>query len=173
MRSLPLLAVTALALHTASAQIEPEMLMTLSSAEFSEGAMIPEEYTCDGRNVSPPVQFGRIPAAAKSLALIVTDPDAPGAIFTHWLVWNIETSRSEFSAGSVPGGVSEGKNDFGNSGYGGPCPPSGVHRYYFRLYALDTTLDLPAGATRDQVEAAMKGHVLKEAQLIGKYSRKK
>lgn len=157
----------------ALAQIEPEMLMNLSSREFITGGMIPAEYTCDGRNASPPLKIDRVPEAAKSLALIVTDEDAPGGTFTHWLAWNIDPKRTEFLKDTVPPEAIQGKNDFGKTGYGGPCPPSGVHRYYFRIYALDKTLDLSSGATRNQVEKAMKGHVLMQAELMGKYMREK
>lgn len=137
--------------------------MTVASPAFLNGAEIPREYGCGGAGTVPPLSFASVPQSAKSLALIATDPDAPGGLFTHWVVWNIPP-------GAAPHGV-EGKNDFGKTGYGPPCPPSGSHRYFFDVYALDTTIDLPAGSTREAVEAAMKGHVLARGELVGTYRK--
>ncbi|HJT45699.1 MAG TPA: YbhB/YbcL family Raf kinase inhibitor-like protein, partial [Chthoniobacterales bacterium] len=111
-------------------------------------------------------------AEAKSLALIVDDPDAPGGLFTHWLVWNIDPKTSEIGEGSSPRGGVQGSNDFGETGYGGPQPPSGTHRYYFKIFALDAILDLKPGAKRHDLDAAMKNHVLAQGQLMGRYSKK-
>ena len=146
--------------------------MKITSSAFQEGAEIPSKFTCDGADTSPPLQIADIPSEAKSLALIVDDPDAPSGLFTHWLVWNIPPQTGSVREGSAPKGA-QGANDFGKSGYGGPCPPSGTHRYYFKVFALDRELDLPFGAKRGQLDAAMKGHVVAQGDLIGRYSRQK
>ena len=143
----------------------------ITSSAFQDGANIPSKFTCDGADTSPPLQIADIPSEAKSLALIVDDPDAPSGLFTHWLVWNILRQTNAVGEGSTPKGV-QGTNDFGKSGYGGPCPPSGTHRYYFKIFALDRELDLPFGAKRGQLHAAMKGHVVAQGELMGRYSRK-
>ena len=146
--------------------------MKITSSAFQEGTEIPSKFTCDGADTSPPLQIADIPSEAKSLALIVDDPDAPSGLFTHWLVWNIPPQTGSVREGSAPKGA-QGANDFGKSGYGGPCPPSGTHRYYFKVFALDRELDLPSGAKRGQLDAAMKGHVVAQGDLIGRYSRQK
>jgi hypothetical protein len=140
--------------------------LTIRSEAFSEGSAIPAQYTCDGVNSPPPLAFSGVPREAKSLALIVIDPDAPGGTFTHWLVWNIPPAST-----SVAGML--GTNDFGNTSYGGPCPPAGEHRYRFTLYALDRELTLQSAAKRAEVEGAMKGHVLAQTTLTGRYRRQK
>jgi Raf kinase inhibitor-like YbhB/YbcL family protein len=117
------------------------------------------------------LQITGIPSDAKSLVLIADDPDAPSGVFTHWLVWNIPPQTNSVAEGSAPKGV-RGTNDFGKSGYGAPCPPTGAHRYYFRVFALDRELALPSGAKRSQLEAAMKGHVIAQGELMGHYARK-
>jgi Raf kinase inhibitor-like YbhB/YbcL family protein len=144
--------------------------MKLSSLAFEDNGTIPSEYTCDGADISPPLSFSSIPVNTKSLALIVDDPDAPMGTWVHWLVWNIPVNKTGFSEGENITYM-QGKNDFGTSDYGGPCPPSGTHRYFFKLYALDTTLKLNQGSTKKQLESAMSGHILEEAQLIGTYTR--
>ena len=146
--------------------------MKMTSSAFQEGANIPSKFTCDGADTSPPLQIADIPSGAKSLALIVDDPDAPSGLFTHWIVWNMTPQTSGIGEGSTPNGV-QGTNDFGKSGYGGPCPPSGTHRYYFKIFALDRELNLPFGAKRGQLDAAMKSHVVAQGELMGRYSRKK
>ncbi len=146
--------------------------MKITSSAFQEGASLPSKFTCDGGGTSPPLQIAGVPAGAKSLVLIVDDPDAPGGLFTHWILWNISPQTNAISEGGAPSGV-RGANDFGTSGYGGPCPPSGTHRYYFKILALDRELDLPPGAKRGQLEAAIKGHVIARGELMGRYSRKK
>ncbi len=128
-------------------------------------------YTCDGKEKNPPFQFFDVPTEAKSLVLIVDDPDAPGGDFVHWLVWNIDPRTTEITEASVPPGAIQGTTDFGTTGYGGPCPPSGTHRYQFKLYALDTSLSLPPSTKKSALEAAMKGYVLTEARLVGLYKR--
>lgn len=133
--------------------------------------MIPEQFTCKGANQNPPLQFQGIPASAKSLVLIVDDPDAPGGTFNHWLLWNIAPTSNKIAANTVPAGAREGENDFGKTGYGGPCPPSGVHRYVFHLLALDRKLDLNAGAKRSALDQAIAGHVVGRGELMGRFGR--
>lgn len=139
------------------------------SSAFAANGSIPGKYTCDGINVNPPLEFEGIPEEAESLVLIVDDPDAPMKTFTHWIVWNIEPV-AKIEEDSIPG--VEGINDFKKIGYGGPCPSSGTHRYFFRVYALDKQLDLKAGAGRKELENEMIGHIIAEGELMGKYSKK-
>ncbi len=153
------------------------MAIQVVSDAFAEGQQIPEKYTCDGQNISPPLRWTGIPAAAQALALVVDDPDAPSGLFTHWLVYGLPPQTTGLPEGvppgeTVAGGGRQGRNDFGRIGYGGPCPPSGSHRYIFTVYALDAPLDLPAGATRRQLFRAMEGHVIDKGQLIGRYQRR-
>jgi Raf kinase inhibitor-like YbhB/YbcL family protein len=144
--------------------------MNISSSAFKDGGSIPSNYTCDGANTSPPLAFDAVPAGAKSLALVVDDPDAPGGTFDHWVVWNIPGNTRAIAEGQSPQGVS-GKNGFGKNGYGGPCPPSGEHRYQFKLYALDTTLSLPPSASKADLENAMNGHTPAQVKMMGRYKR--
>ena len=146
--------------------------MKVTSSAFTEGGNIPGKFTCDGPDTSPPLKIEGAPAEAKAVVLIVDDPDAPSGLFTHWLVWNIDPKTESIAEGSPPGGV-EGRNDFGKTGYGGPCPPSGTHRYFFKIFALDQQLNLHAGARRKELDAAMKGHVTGQGELMGRYARKK
>jgi len=146
--------------------------MKITSSAFHEGANIPSKFTCDGSDTSPPLQIAGVPSGAKSLVLIVDDPDAPGGLFTHWLVWNIPPQTGSIAEGSAPQGV-QGANDFGKSGYRGPCPPPGTHRYSFKIFALDRELELRSGAKRSQVDAAMKGHVIAQGELVGRYAKRK
>jgi len=147
---------------------------SLASSAFSDGQAIPAKYTCDGEDRSPPLRWDGAPAA-QSFALIVDDPDAPGGTFTHWVLFDIPAAQHELSEGLAAGtlGVA-GRNGFGKAGYGGPCPPPGApHRYIFTLSALDAAaLKLPANASRTDVETAMRGHILAQAQLMGRYGRK-
>lgn len=145
--------------------------LNLTSRAFPHNGMIPPEYTCDGADGNPPLSIRNIPANAGSLALIVDDPDAPMGTWVHWVVWNIGVNTTEIPANSVPREAHQGTNDFGKQGYGGPCPPSGTHRYFFKLYALDASPALNTGATKKRLEEAMKGHVLEKAELIGLYRR--
>jgi Raf kinase inhibitor-like YbhB/YbcL family protein len=138
--------------------------------------MIPAEYTCDGQDISPPLNWKNLPPGTKSLTLICDDPDAPVGIWVHWVVFNIPPEESGLAENVRPerelnNGMRQGNNDWRKIGYGGPCPPGGTHRYFFKLYALDTELDLEPGATDKAVLKAMKGHILAEAQLTGKYKR--
>lgn len=143
----------------------------ISSPAFDNNGTIPSQYTCDGKNISPPLTITGVPTNAKSLALVLDDVDAPRGIFTHWIVWNIPTSTLNFSAGeniTFP----QGTTSAGTMGYHGLCPPSGqIHRYYFKLYALDSLLNLDAGATKSDLENSMNGHMISQTTLLGKYSR--
>ena len=145
--------------------------MKITSHAFENNDMIPSEYTCDGSDVSPPLVISEVPQKAQSLAIIMDDPDAPMGTFTHWLVWNIPPQKTQFAKGEkIP--FLQGKTSFGAQSYGGPCPPGGTHRYFFKLYALDLVLNLKAGSSKADLEKAMIGHILAEAHLIGKYSRR-
>jgi len=154
------------------------MNLQLTSPAFVEGKEIPDQYTCQGKDSSPPLRWTAVPTGAKSLALIADDPDAPVGTWTHWVVFDLPPTTTELvedtpKSQHLPGGAKQGLNDFRRLGYGGPCPPPGkAHRYFFKLYALDTLLDLKPGTTKKDVEAAMKGHVLAEGQLMGTYRRK-
>lgn len=149
---------------------KPEM--KIESGAFANNSPIPAKYTCDGANINPPLKIADVGSNALSLVLIVDDPDAPGGTWVHWVVWNIAAAKTaEIAEGSVPTGAVEGVTSFGKPGYGGPCPPSSTHRYFFKLYALDTKLSLDADSDKAQVEAAMAGHILARSELIGLYSR--
>lgn len=143
--------------------------LTIASPVFSHNGFIPVKYTCDGKNVSPPLTINDIPKGTKSLVLIVDDPDAPIGTWDHWVVWNIPP-QNRIPENSVPG--TEGINSFLQHNYGGPCPPSGTHRYFFKVYALDTTLDLDRKAKKREVEKAMGNHVLAKGEIVGLYKRK-
>ena len=145
--------------------------MKIKTTAFQEGGNIPSKFTCDGADANPPLRFEGAPAEAKSLALIADDPDAPGGLFTHWLVWNIDPKTTSVEENSAPSNGVQGKNDFGKSGYGGPCPPSGTHRYVFKIFALDRQLDLAADSKRAQLDAQMRGHIIAQGELMGRYSR--
>ena len=143
----------------------------ITSSAFQEGGNVPSKFTCEGSDTSPPLQITGIPSQAKSLVLIADDPDAPSGLFTHWLIWNIPPQTTSISEGNAPRGV-HGTNDFGKSGYKGPCPPSGTHKYSFKVFALDRELDLHGGSKRSQLDAAMKGYVIAQGELVGRYTRK-
>jgi Raf kinase inhibitor-like YbhB/YbcL family protein len=142
--------------------------MEIRSTAFSFNGHIPEKYTCEGENVNPPLEIVGIPETTKTIAIIVEDPDAPGGTFDHWLLWNINPNES-LPENFIPG--ISGRNDFGKTGYGGPCPPSGTHRYFFKAFALDCELDLLAGSVKEDLLKAMKGHVLDKAELVGLYKK--
>lgn len=152
--------------------------MQLTSTAFTEGSPIPAQHTCDGTNSSPPLKWSGVPAEAKSLALIADDPDAPMGTWVHWVVYDLPPTTTELAEGVaksqfIPGGAKQGLNDFRHLGYGGPCPPPGkAHRYFFKLYALDTQLELKPGATKKEVEGAMAKHILAEGHLLGTYKRR-
>jgi Raf kinase inhibitor-like YbhB/YbcL family protein len=153
------------------------MSLQVTSSVFTEGSAIPAKYTCDGDDISPPLKWSVVPQGAKSLALICDDPDAPGGIWVHWVLYNIPATMTELPEGiptsdSVLGSARQGVTDFRRVGYGGPCPPRGnPHRYFFKLYALDTELSLKPKATKKDVVEAMRDHVLAEGQLMGTYKR--
>jgi Raf kinase inhibitor-like YbhB/YbcL family protein len=140
--------------------------LDISSSAFKTGGLIPEKYTCDGQNIIPPLDIRSLPYDTRTLALVVDDPDAPVGTWVHWLVWNIPVSL-HLKENKVHG--IEGVNDFQQHHYAGPCPPSGTHRYYFKIYALDDELDLPANTGKLELEKAMKGHILGYGELIGIY----
>ena len=158
--------------------------MKISSPAFEANQTIPSKYTCDGENINPPLQIADVPANTKSLVLISDDPDAPMGTWAHWIVWNITPHTKEIQENTIPKlapwdpaspatpiPAIEGVTSFGKFGYGGPCPPSGTHRYFFKLYALDSILDLPTSAKAADIEKAMKGHILDKTELIGLYKR--
>ncbi len=145
--------------------------MTISSPAFASGESIPKKYTCDGENINPQLFISDVPDDAVSLALVMNDPDAPNGVFTHWTIWNIDPTTTEIPEGSVPQDATCGKTSFGSVGYGGPCPPSGSHRYFFKLYALDTALDLPEEAEADELEEAIESHIVAETQIMGRFGR--
>jgi len=148
------------------------MKILITSTAFDETGTIPVRYTCDGADVSPPLDWSGVLQEAKSLALITDDPDCPTGTWVHWVLFNLPASLNHLPEKAMPGVGIQGKNDFRKLGYNGPCPPRGrPHRYYFKLYALDTMLNLPAGATKAEVEKAMQGHILAQGQLMGKYGR--
>jgi hypothetical protein len=143
----------------------------LESSAFQHARSIPDRYTCEGEDLSPPLRWANVPEGTRALALVVDDPDAPSGVFTHWVAWGLDPAAGGLGEGeSAPG---EGKNDFGTTGYRGPCPPPGHgrHRYVFRLYALDAELELGAGAAKGELERALEGHVLTMAELVGSYER--
>ena len=152
------------------------MALVITSSAFSEGQGIPKRYTCDGPDVSPDLAWSGVPEKAASLALICDDPDAPMGTWVHWVLFNIPADQDGLPA-EIPSdavlenGARHGTNDFRRLGYGGPCPPGGTHRYFFKLYALDTMLELDSGVTKAQLLEAMQGHILAEGQLMGTYSR--
>jgi Raf kinase inhibitor-like YbhB/YbcL family protein len=157
---------------------EATVKLELTSPAFKEGEAIPTKHTCDGDDVSPPLKWSDAPSGAKSLALICDDPDAPAGTWVHWVLYDLPANVNQLPEGiaasdATPQGAKQGVNDFQRVGYGGPCPPQGKpHRYFFKLYALDSTLDLKPRATKSDVVNAMKGHALAEGQLMGTYKRK-
>ena len=146
--------------------------ISITSPSFQASGDIPAKFTCNGTNVSPELQISSVPNEAKSLVLIVDDPDAPRGLFTHWIVWNIDPKTTRVAENSAPTAGVQGINDFGKRNYGGPCPPSGTHRYFFKIFALDTKLELKPGARRAELDAAMRGHILAQGELMGRYSHK-
>jgi len=145
--------------------------MKILSPVFNHNSVIPSLYTCDGENTNPPFVFEDVPLATQSLVLISDDPDAPAGTWVHWTLWNIPSSTKGILENNVPKGAIEGITSFGTTGYGGPCPPSGEHRYFFKLYALDTILNIGPEIDKESLEEAMKGHVIEQSEIIGLYSR--
>ncbi len=152
------------------------MEIKITSSAFEDGGLIPAKYTCDGADMSPPLQWDVVPEGTKSIAVICDDPDAPMGTFVHWVIFGLPADTRELAENipsdeTLPSGAKQGTSDFGRIGYGGPCPPSGTHRYFFKIYALDTEVDLAAGASKRELLEAMEGHILGQGQLIGKYKR--
>jgi Raf kinase inhibitor-like YbhB/YbcL family protein len=155
-------------MHTTDIPTEYKPLIITSSV-FKSNGNIPAKYTCEGKDINPPLDIAEIPEKAHSLVLIVDDPDAPGKTWVHWLVWNIPVTH-HIKENSVPG--EQGLNDFKRIAWGGPCPPSGTHRYFFKVYALDTLLELSSKTTKKELEQAMGEHILAFGELVGVYKRK-
>jgi Raf kinase inhibitor-like YbhB/YbcL family protein len=147
-----------------------DIVMKIKCSEFENGRVIPDRFSQYDANRSPPLDFVDVPSEAKSLALIMDDPDAPRGTFTHWVAFNIDANTAGFRENKIPQDVRLGRNDYDQPEYAGPKPPDGEHRYFFHTYALDTRLDLPTGASRDEVESALRGHVIAEAELMGRYA---
>ena len=145
--------------------------MKITSPAFQNNDTIPKKYTCDGDNVNPPLEISEVPVNTQSLVLIMDDPDAPVGTWVHWTIWNIDPKITKIEENSVPIKAVEGKTSFGNTGYGGPCPPSGIHRYFFKLYALDIKPDISSSSKKDKLEETIKNHILDYAEIIGLYSR--
>ncbi len=150
--------------------------MEIISSAFEEGAMIPKKYTCDDIDISPPLKWAMVPDGTKTFAIICDDPDAPMGTWVHWVLFNLPANINELSEDVPPleiltNGAKQGRNDFGKIGYGGPCPPGGTHRYYFKVYALTEELNVEAGITKSELLKAMEGHILSEGQLMGRYKR--
>ena len=161
------------------AKDKPMEKIIITSSAFKEGGFIPKQYTCDDKekNISPPLSWTGIPQETKSIAIIVDDPDAPTTQpFVHWIIYNIPASVNKLSEGrekneTIENGIRQGINNFSRSGYGGPCPPSGIHRYFFKIFALDTVLELSGEITKDDLFKAMKPHIIAQGRLMGKYER--
>ena len=152
------------------------MEMKVTSPAFKDAGFISVKYTCDGEDVSPALEWPSVPDETKSMALICDDPDAPRGTFVHWVLYDLPADTRKLpqnvaAGGTLPDGTRQGTNDFGSIGYNGPCPPGGIHRYFFKLYALDAPVNLPPGARKADLLGAMKGHILAEGQLMGKYKR--
>jgi len=145
--------------------------MKIASSAFENKQMIPSKYTCDGENINPPLQITEVPSNTQSLVLIVDDPDAPSGDWVHWLVWNINPETKLIAENESLQGATQGTNDFDKQNYGGPCPPSGIHHYQFKIYGLDTTLNLPSSSRKKDLEKAMANHILDKDMLIGLYQR--
>ena len=146
--------------------------LKITSSAFSDNSLIPAKYTCDGENINPPLEISGVPESAKSLALIVDDPDAPVGLWIHWVAWNINPKTKSIPEEIQSVGVN-GLNTRGKAGYGGPCPPDREHRYFFKVYALDAELGLSEGATKKELEEAMAGHILAQGELMGRYEKRK
>lgn len=147
--------------------------MKISSPAFNHNGNIPAKYTCDGENISPPLEISSVPPMTKSIVLIVDDPDAPAGTWVHWVVFNLPPETTQIAENSIPNGATEGTTSFGKQAWGGPCPPSGAHHYQFKIYALDIVLQLPASSQKADVEKAMDRHILDHGISVGLYQRNK
>lgn len=187
-RSLSLLILTCLAISGCSKSAPPAIRpidnvslpekagIRLTSGAFKDGEAIPRAYTCDGVNISPPLEWAGVPRTARTIAIVVDDPDAPGGDWVHWVLYNLPADNIGLIENmplteTLKAGGFQGKNDFGKIGFGGPCPPTGTHRYFFRIYAVDSELSLKAGATRAELVKAMESHIVVQGQLMGTYRR--
>lgn len=178
-RAAALLAACAMTIAAGAAQSQKgtSMSFELTSTAFTQGKPIPAKYTCDGQNISPPLQWHMPPQNARSFALIMDDPDAPGGTWVHWVLYNLPATAHALAEGfpaqaSLADGSRNGTNSWPRLGYGGPCPPGGTHHYFFKLYALDRMIELAPGAAKEQLLSAMQGHILGQAELMGTYSRR-
>jgi Raf kinase inhibitor-like YbhB/YbcL family protein len=154
-----------------SKEVSSMAALKITSPAFQNNGSVPRQYTCDGKDISPPLVIENCPKEAKSIALICDDPDASIGIWVHWVLWNIDPKAKEIAENAVPQGAVQGMNDFKRHQYGGPCPPSGTHRYFFKVYALDIMLNISPNSQKSDLEKAMKGHILAEGQIIGLYKR--
>jgi Raf kinase inhibitor-like YbhB/YbcL family protein len=168
---IPLMVMVLLLSVSSSKEVNAVSTIQITSPAFQNNGLIPRQYTCDGKDINPPLMIADCPQGTKSLALICDDPDAPGGTWVHWVIWNIDPSTKGIKENIVPTGAIVGVNDFRQNRYGGPCPPSGTHRYFFKVYALDTVLGISPNASKADLEKAMKGHILGQGQLIGLYKR--
>jgi Raf kinase inhibitor-like YbhB/YbcL family protein len=168
---IPLMIMVLLFAGSSSKEASTMGALQITSPAFQNNGHIPRQYTCDGKDINPALTIAGAPQGAKSMALICDDPDAPGGGWVHWVLWNIDPNVKEIKEDTVPQGAVEGMNDFGKHSYGGPCPPLGTHRYFFKVYALDTMLNISPNSTKADMEKAMKGHILAEGRLIGLYKR--
>jgi len=162
--------------HPAATPQDEKAGLKVTSTAFNEGQPIPKQYTCDGINISPPLEWSGVPKTAKTIAIICDDPDAPAGTWVHWVFYNLPADKIGLIENTpateiLPGGGLQGTNDFKKIGYGGPCPPSGTHRYFFKLYALDAELSLKSGATKADLEKAMEGHIVSQGRLMGTFRR--
>jgi len=168
--TIPFMVMVLLFSSSLSKEVNSMAALQITSPAFQNNGSIPRQYTCDGKDINPPLMIANVPQGTKSIALICDDPDASGT-WVHWVLWNIGPSVKEIKEDTVPTGAVEGLNDFRKHAYGGPCPPSGTHRYFFKVYALDTVLDISPNSQKAALEQAMKGHILAEGQLVGLYKR--
>jgi Raf kinase inhibitor-like YbhB/YbcL family protein len=168
---LPMLTMFAVAPLSAK-EVRKMTQMMMTSPAFVHTKAIPSKFSCDGDNLNPPLAIDGVPKEAKSLVLVMDDPDAPAGVWVHWLLWNIDPATTQIPEGSVPPGAEQGVNSWERGSYGGPCPPSGTHRYFFRLFALKERLNLPTSSTRKDLDRAMQGKILARCELFGLYSRK-
>lgn len=169
--AIPFMVIVLLFSVSLSKEVSAMAALQISSTAFQNNGTIPRQYTCDGKDINPPLMIANCPQGTKSIALICDDPDAAGT-WVHWVLWNIDPSVREIKENTVPQGAVEGMNDFGKHSYGGPCPPMGTHRYFFKVYALDTMLAISPNAQKAALEQAMKGHILGQGQLIGLYKQR-